>query len=292
MTPSHTSQATPQNPDGPRASRPTLSRITIYPVKALDGLDLREVEIGPEGALVGDRRFAMFDAAGKFVHGKRTPKVHLLRTTFSGDLSKISLRRPGDTSESTFALSPGNGELSVFLSAWFGFPVSLRENLAHGFPDDLDAPGPTVICESTIAAVADWFTPASAAPEETGEGHISPDNMAARLRANLLVSGSPAFAEDALVPKAGSEKVFRIGAVDVAATGACARCIVPTRDPFTGEAQRGFQRRFMEQRKITLPAGTEVSRFDHYFRLSLNTRIHRPFRGKILRVGDPVHWHA
>lgn len=58
-----------------------LARITIYPVKSLDGMDVPEANVLPPGELEHDRRFAIVDEEGWAVHGKRTPLVHVIRAS-------------------------------------------------------------------------------------------------------------------------------------------------------------------------------------------------------------------
>ncbi|MBK7307132.1 MAG: MOSC N-terminal beta barrel domain-containing protein [Chitinophagaceae bacterium] len=49
---------------------PVVDRITIYPVKSLDGISLQKAQIGNGGCLVHDREYAILDSNGKFVNGK------------------------------------------------------------------------------------------------------------------------------------------------------------------------------------------------------------------------------
>lgn len=62
---------------------PTLTGITIYPVKSLDGLSLSESLVLPCGALANDRRWQLVDAEGQVVNAKRTARFHLIRAAFS-----------------------------------------------------------------------------------------------------------------------------------------------------------------------------------------------------------------
>ncbi|MGD1919501.1 MAG: MOSC domain-containing protein, partial [Pleurocapsa sp.] len=68
----------------------------------------------------------------------------------------------------------------------------------------------------------------------------------------------------------------------------CQRCIVVTRNPQTGEAYPQFQKTFIKQRKKTLPEWTERSRFNHFFRLAVNTRLSPEQAGKTIAIGDIV----
>lgn len=68
----------------------------------------------------------------------------------------------------------------------------------------------------------------------------------------------------------------------------CARCAVPSRDPLTGDAFNTFQVQFAEARRAHLPPWAPAARFDHFYRICVNTRIPATETGKILRAGDPL----
>ncbi|OYR80272.1 hypothetical protein DJ71_15175, partial [Halorubrum sp. E3] len=59
-----------------------LERLRVYPVKGLDGVDVEGVRVLDGGTLKRDREFALFDADGDVVNGKRTDRVHDLATGF------------------------------------------------------------------------------------------------------------------------------------------------------------------------------------------------------------------
>jgi uncharacterized protein YcbX len=63
---------------------------------------------------------------------------------------------------------------------------------------------------------------------------------------------------------------------------------VPSRHPETGEMIHGFQKTFSEKRKATLPAWVKTTRFNHFYRLSINTRVSSSETGKYLHLGDEV----
>lgn len=145
-----------------------------------------------------------------------------------------------------------------------------------GFPDDLKSSGPTVISSATLAEVASWF------PD------ISVDEIRRRFRANIEIDDTPPFWEDQLFAEKGEILSFHVGKVQFEGTYPCQRCPVPTRDAFTGEAYPNFQKIFVEKRKETLPEWAKLSQFNHFYRLSVNTRIPESEAGKILKVGDVV----
>jgi len=74
-------------------------------------------------------------------------------------------------------------------------------------------------------------------------------------------------------------------------TNPCKRCVVPTRDPSNGNEIAGFQRTFVQQRRITLPAWANRKWFDFYYRFATNTRttgVAGSTEGKVIRISDTV----
>jgi uncharacterized protein YcbX len=254
----------------------TLSGIRLYPIKALDPLVVSEARVLPGGALAGDRRWAMVDAEGRFVNGKRHPGVHAIRARFAADASAVVLSTPADPAGKALEVSldgdPAPAER--WLSEQLGQPIRLTRDDAGGFPDDRTAAGPTVVSEASIAAVASWFP------------GLTADSVRRRFRANLEVAGVPAFWEDRLCGPAGTAVSFQVGEATFLGTNPCQRCAVPPRDPDTGEILPGFQKRFSDLRRATLPAWAEAARFDHFYRFTVNTRVSRDEGERVLRLGD------
>ena len=85
---------------------PTLDRITIYPVKSLDGLDLEACGVLPSGALEHDRRWQLVDLEGRVVTAKRTGRFHAIRAGFDLAGRTVSLARAAGPAEE-FPLEPG-----------------------------------------------------------------------------------------------------------------------------------------------------------------------------------------
>ena len=260
---------------------PRVSRITLYPVKALPGVSVREAVLTESGALMHDRAYALTNHAGRYINGKLNPRVHALDAACAveGDAVRVTLRDA--TGAQSFQLGPQappceRDALLAHLARHFSEPVSLLHDGDGGFPDDDERPGPTLLAEASLSAVASWFAP------------LDSDAVRRRFRANIELADCPAFWEDQLFGDAGVDVAFRIGDAQFFGTNPCLRCVVPTRDPATGDEWTGFQRTFVQQRKATLPAWANRARFDFYYRLSLNTRAADGQRGKAIRVGDPV----
>jgi uncharacterized protein len=257
-----------------------LNRILLYPIKSLDGVEVSQATLLASGALRGDREFAIVDAQGKVVNGKRTAAVHPLRAQFTGFLPSelnanrtVTLSAPSQHPQ-TFDLEGDRTPLSAWLSQYFGFSVQVLQNRKTGFPDDTDSPAATVIGTATIETVAHWFP------------SLSPAELRRRLRTNLELTTPAPFWEDRLFSTADAPLPFQLGAIQFLGVNPCQRCIVPTRDAETGAATPQFQKIFLAQRRATLPDWAEASRFNHYYRLAVNTRCPPSEVGKKLQVGD------
>ncbi|MCI0337871.1 MAG: hypothetical protein L0226_09860 [Acidobacteria bacterium] len=102
------------------------------------------------------------------------------------------------------------------------------------------------------------------------------------------LDGARACWEDCLFNASGTVVDFEIGSVHLNGIKPCQHCVVPSRDPFTGETLTGFQIAFARKCRETPPDWAESSRFDHYYCLSVNTRIPLTEAGKIIRAGDEI----
>jgi uncharacterized protein len=293
---------------------PSLDRITIFPVKSLDGIDVPEATVLPSGGLVNDRRWQLVDMEGRVLNAKRSPLLHAIRAAFelAGDdartvapagasvvslaidpLAVVAKAIPGierlaSLGPSSFPLLPGAEGPCGWLSEAFGFGVLLLERPDGGFPDDRDAPGPTVISTATLEEVARWF-------------RVEEDECRRRFRANLEVGGCDAFWEDTLASPALPDlrpslldlpadlpadpyadlpppepREFSIGDTRFKATNVCRRCVVPSRDSRTGAVTAQFRDVFEAWRGRRMPDDVDASNWKHVYRLAINTRVVSP----------------
>lgn len=256
------------------APRMHIGRISIFPIKSLDGVLVESARLTAGGILEKDRVFAIYDAEGKVVNGKRTPRIHELRSQFDAGLREVRLWPNGQTAQQFQLDAPG--PLEKWLSDFFGFAVVLRHETEKGFPDDREAFGPTIVSEVSLRAVQGWF------PD------MALESARRRFRTNLEVIGEQPFCEDALFGAPGELKPFQIGKVKFFGHNPCQRCVVPTRDPDSAQATAEFQKKFMQLRKEHLPAWSNAQRFNHYYRFAINTSVPPSEAGKELRTGDEV----
>lgn len=257
-------------------SGPRIARLTVYPVKSLDGKSVQSTRFTARGGLVDDRIYALVDDSGAYVNGKSEPQVHRIRSGFDLDQHRLCVRdvaEPPGEAES-FSLPEDSSAAEDWFQAYLGYPVTLRREPMGGFPDDTTNPGPTVISTASIETLASWYD------------DVTTDEMRRRLRANVEIEGVPSFWEDRLFAHHGEVVRFRLGDAELDGVNPCRRCIVPARDPDTGEETPRFRERFIEQRRATKPEWTDSNRFDSDYRVMVNTRV--PDQGATLNVGDPV----
>lgn len=280
-----------------------LSRIAVHPIKSLDPVDFDRASITEVGGLEGDRAYAMVDAEGAYVNGKRTADVHRLEADVDLAADRVTLRDRADVSargntadrENTGALGDtapqkntgpreyhldrDRAAVEARLSEHFGVEITLEAGPGGSRTDgvvygDSSRAGPTLISEATLREVASWY-----------DG-IEPGEMRLRLRPNLVVEGVPAFWEDRLAT--GSEGV-RIGDTTLEGVGLVPRCVVPARDPRTGEVDEDFEETFRERRAETLPEWIDREDFDgDLYKVMALTRIPVGNRDGELAVGDEV----
>jgi len=289
----------------------TLDRITVYPVKSLDGVAANEARVLPGGALEHDRRWQLIDMEGRVVNAKRTAAMHAIRAEFqieglaatgAAGLPRLATNvvalsvdpaairtgavpgfgRLAGLGPEVFPLVPGSEGPCGWLAEALGFGVLLMERSEGGFPDDRDAPGPTLAATATLVEVARWFG-------------FDLDECRRRFRVNLEVGGCDAFWEDTLASPArpGLEsgmtgladlpadpyaalpppepRSFTIGPVAWRAANVCRRCVVPTRDSRTGAETAHFRDAFEARRGRALRPDIDASAWSHLYRLAINT---------------------
>jgi uncharacterized protein YcbX len=251
---------------------PRVERLTVYPVKGLDGVSREESRFLPGGTLQYDREFALFDTDGDVMNGKRTDRVHDLETEFDPATRTLTVGTPAGERRS-FALEEETDEAAAWFSDCFGMDLSLERDTDLGYVDRRSM-GPSVISTATLEEVASWF-----------EG-MTAEGARRRLRANVEVSGVEPFWEDRFVGEGAP--AFEADGVRFEGVTPCGRCVVPARDPDTGEALPEFRERFVEKREETFPDWADTSAFDHFYTLMLIASVPEADRGATLAVGDPV----
>jgi uncharacterized protein YcbX len=256
---------------------PKIARILVFPVKSLDPMEVACARVLPSGALEYDRNFGLFDSEGRPINGKRNSAVHRLRSSFDPKAGLLSLRDEKNLGRSpaTFEVEREAAEIERWLREYFGATVFFRRNEEMGFPDDVDSPGPTVVSVATLEEIGRWFG-------------LTLDEVRRRFRTNIEIEGVPPFWEDRLFGAAGASIRFQMGEAVFEGVNPCQRCVVPARDPGTGFGDDTFVRRFAELRDRTLPQWSRRDRFNHFYRVAINTRPNGDQGSRLVRVGDEV----
>lgn len=260
-----------------------LAGLFRYPVKSLRGQPLDEAVLEPCG-IAGDRRWMLVDPDGRFITRRQVPAMATLAVETAGD--GLTLRHPdhGDCHVDTpGATAPviegqvwkdwlpvrlGDRQADDFLAAILGRPARLawqHDPRARPIAAAHARPGEHV-------SLADGFpllvtTGASLAALNERLAVAVP---MARFRPNLVIAGARPWAED------GWRRI-RIGAVELRLARPCARCIVVTQQPDTGERLEG------NEPLTTLRAMGHATTAGIMFGQNAV-----PERLGTLRIGDPV----
>ena len=250
--------------------------MTIYPVKSLDGMELQKSLISEGGCLLHDREYALSDEEGNFINGKSNALVHSLRSTVDFENETIAFRPVAETTWKHFHLQKEKSAIESFLSGYFGIKTLLLQNKTGRFMDIPDVSGVTILSTETLQEVSSWFNDMNL--EETRK----------RFRATLEINGVPAFWEDHLFSREGLGIEFRVGGVTLFGMGPRARCVVPTRNPETGELTHAFPKTFARQRASTLPEWSKLENYGHHYYLTVNCYIPPTELGKTIEVGNEV----
>ncbi len=224
------------------------------------------------GTLRHDREYALFDSDGDVVNGKRTGRVHHISVDFTPGSNALRVEtREGDFRK--FDLEEERETAEEWFGGFFDADLTLRRDTSLGFVDRREL-GPSVVSTASIEAMASWF-----------DG-MTVESARRRLRANVEVSGVPAFWEDRFVGE--DPPSFEVDGVRFEGVEHCGRCVVPQRDPDTGESIPGFRERFVDCRKSSLPDWADEEAFDHYYSLMIITKVSESDHGKTVSVGGEV----
>ncbi len=226
---------------------PRVTGLFIYPVKSLRGYAVPAAEIDELG-LVGDRRFLVVDAAGRFLTQRAVPRMACVDARLSATALVLSTESADPMSVPT-ASDPGaplrpvsvwksegllaedcGGTVSAWLSDFLGLkchlvrigprfsrPVLKASARAGDLVTFADAYPFLIISEASLADLNDRIQ----------ENHGEPVPMD-RFRPNIVVDGCDAYTEDTWARIRIGDAIFRNG-------GPCARCIITTTDQITGE---------------------------------------------------------
>ena len=259
-----------------------VSQLNVYPVKGLKGISV-DATLATERGLAHDRRFMVVGPDGVFLSQRVEPRMATIWTEIAG--GELRLAAP-DRDEIGVPLEPDAGEtLAVevwgsacralapsaaadrWLSEALGRPCRLTympdstrrfSNERHAGPGRLvgfaDGYAFLVVSEASLAAL---------------NARLVRPVPLDRFRANIVVAGAGAFAEDGWGE-------FAVGAAVLRMAKPCGRCVVTTTDQSTGEVTG-------PEPLATLAAWRDSPEFAARFGMNAVT-----VRAGSLRVGDAV----
>ena len=257
--------------------KPTVSRITIYPIKSLDGIALQEGMITKGGCLLHDREYAIADLDGNFIIGKNNILIHALRSSINFETQIVSFMRQGETKWNYFHLQNEKSPIDFYLTSFFKIPCTLLQNKEGRFMDMPDISGITILSTSSLKSISQWFN------------NIELEETRKRFRATIEIEGTTPFWEDHLFSKEGTGIEFTLGEVTLFGMSPRARCVVPTRNPESGEVTHAFPKIFSKHRASDLPEWSTLKEHGHHYFLTVNCYIPETEIGKWINMGDEVN---
>ncbi|MGA2445944.1 MAG: MOSC N-terminal beta barrel domain-containing protein [Opitutaceae bacterium] len=226
-----------------------LTALHLYPVKSCRGLAVTSAEVDARG-LVGDRRFMVIDADGRFLTQRAHPRLALIETTLTKTELILAASGHGSTRiplqpktqnakpktvtvwKDTVTADDCGDEPAAWLTDFLGLSCRLVHTGAA-----YSRPLPTRKLPSTLdvrlstrheVSFADGFPFLVISEESLADLNARLDTPLPmnRFRPNLVVAGAAPYAED-------TWGRFRIGGVVFHGATRCGRCVVTTTDQLT-----------------------------------------------------------
>ena len=279
---------------------PHIARIRLYPIVALDPVEVPCAAVAPTGRLEFDQRFALLDESGNIVTAATCRALLRVRAQYDLAVSTVTLCGLEDSAAETFHLVRDAERLAAWMSIRLGINVRLEEYRAADRTAAGSGNGPTLVTSGTLKEAAAWFP------------GLSAEEMRRRVRANLELGGALAFWEDRLFAQPGYAVRLAVGRVELtglvpqecaasfaydAQTGADTPVPVSLEDQKLSERRDvgrprtpalAFQQHFMRMRRETLPSFVAQERFKHFYKLGVLTRLEASAADRTIRIGDRV----
>jgi len=225
---------------------PTVTRLTIAPVKGLGLAHPDEVRLEPHG-VTENRRFHLLDAQGRFVNLLKRGDLVRVAADYDDAAGRLRLAFPdGSVAESAVELGapvvtdfygrevPGRlveGPWAEALSAYAGMELRLARTDRPGEAVDRKRGGFSLQSEASLAELG----------RNAGTGPVD----GRRFRMLVTVDGSEPHEEDGWLGRR-----VRVGEAVVRPVGRVGRCAITTQNPDTGERDLVTLRTIKEYRGL------------------------------------------
>lgn len=231
----------------------SIEQICVYPIKGLRGLEVDRARVTPFG-LAGDRRYMLVDATGRFLTQRQHPALTRFQVSIEGDGRASEEPEIRITDEQNRSLrialepdiqTPDRVEVTVWDDTVQAVQVSPEANAFFSdalgedlrlvwMPKDADRyADPDFARKGDRVSFADGFpilVLGAASIDELNQRLARPVPIN-RFRANVIIAGSPAWAED-------TWSEMERGDVRLDLVKPCARCVVITTDQESGERSK------------------------------------------------------
>ena len=258
----------------------TLSDLVVYPLKSAGGIRVAEAEVDRWG-LMHDRRFLVVDPDGVFLTQRQLPRLALITPELRGETLLLNAPGMGGLELPLYGSDLPTRKVQVWDDVTQAVP--LGQKAADWVSTFLGTPCRLVRFSPAAPRTVD---PAYAGPDDQvgfadgfpflliGEGSLADLNARLdeplpmdRFRPNLVVRGTPPFAEDGWQEITAGDVSFRV-------VKPCARCSVTTVEQTTGR----FGKEPLRTLETFRRAGGKVMFGQNLIHEGPGT----------LRVGDPV----
>ncbi len=222
----------------------TVSQLFIHPVKSLPGLSVPSLQLDRIGA-VGDRRYLLVDAEGKFLSQRQESRLALIHLA-EGEggwllscegggqrfLPKVGVQNHKVTvtvwNDSCEAFDQGDA-----WAAWFSAFLGKPARLVYTPPEIERRIDRNYCADERHVSFADAYPLLVVSESSLNEinRHLSHPIGINRFRSNVVVTGSAAFAEDGW-------RALAFGENRLALVKPCSRCVIPTINPATAGKER------------------------------------------------------
>lgn len=231
-----------------------LSRLFVYPVKSLAGIELTEADVDEFG-IVNDRRWMVVDEHGELLTQRDHPRLALVKATFAPHgltlstpgLSKLEVDLPEGGARSVrvwddvVCANDAGAPAADWLSTFLQRPAAL----VHMPDSTFRRVDPRYSPQQRRVSFADAYPFLVLTQESMDElnRRLAQPLVIERFRPNIVISGAvKPHAEDLW-------NCIRAGSIEFDLVKPCARCAVPTVDPLTAETGKEPTRTLATYRK-------------------------------------------
>lgn len=218
----------------------TLSALHLFPLKSCAPLVVAEAVVTPRG-LLHDRRWMAVDSAGRFLTGRKHPRLTLIRATPSAagldlcapampDLALVAAPERERIDVTVWDSQVSASAAPLAADAWISQFLGIPARLVHMADDCLRPVSPTHSQPGDVVSFADGYPLlliSQAALDQLNQRLATPVPML-RFRPNLVIANTAPHAED-------DWRRIRIGGIDFDVVKPCIRCVFTTVDFERGE---------------------------------------------------------